>query len=212
MWARSLKSYLRTRPRLLLALQLLSLITLISLIHQIWWRWKDTYRQRANLWGHVLPQSLAFRIADSINDHRHTGAVVPALLEAPWMGSWPIPHLSAPVYQKGTLTSPALLMMHIFSTPTADGVERRRFMRSLSPLHNVPPEWRHLVEVKFVLGYPEDGGKWISRATLDREQQKHGDLVLLEGLLGGENMNEGKTIQWIEYLGTQSQREAQWVV
>lgn len=188
-----------------------ALFIAIAIFRDIKWALHDTQRQRFNLYNVILPQRLAFALADWENPERSSQPAVPELLAAPWMGTWPIPHLTSPRRENGTLVSPAWVMIHVFSTPSAEGAETRAYLRSMSPLLNVPPDFRHLIEVKFVMGYII-GENWLQREALDREQAKHGDLLFLTGLHDGENMNNGKTIQWIQYLGTQSVREAQWVM
>lgn len=178
------------------------------------WRWRDAERQRINLQNILLPRWWAFSLADKQQPNRHSEDAVAELVNAPWMGTWAVPELTPPVHgQDGVLTSPAWVMLHIFSTPTVKGAEWRNFLRRVSPLLKVPRDYRHLIEVKFVIGYPEDdeSSPWAPRRNLDREQKLHGDLVLLEGLLAGENMNHGKTIAWVQHLG-RSGREAQWVM
>ncbi|CAK9785902.1 hypothetical protein CC85DRAFT_329921 [Cutaneotrichosporon oleaginosum] len=164
-------------------------------------KWESIERQRPNLYNALLPAYLAHHYADKTRPERDNYEALPSLLNAPWPGSWPVPKLTAPKYENGTLVSPALLMLHVMSTPSVAGAERRAFLRSVTPLKTVPPEYRHLVEVRFVLGYPPDGDKWVHRKELDAEQAAHGDLFFLHGLAkGGENMNNGKTIAWMETL------------
>jgi hypothetical protein len=44
------------------------------------------------------------------------------------------------------------------------------------------------------------------------EQREFGDLIRLEGLHHGENMNQGKTIEWMRWVGREGGRESQWVM
>jgi hypothetical protein len=107
-------------------------------------------------------------------------------------------------------------MLHIFSMPTYAGRQRRGIIREHSPLSSVPKGYRHLVEVKFVIGEPngEDTDKWQSQSEIDAEQREHSDILQMHGLKNGENMNEGKSIQWAQWaqwVGRQ-ERQAQWVL
>lgn len=189
-------------------------IALALLLASAWYcrrLWRDTDRQRINLYSAVLPTPLANHLADKNWPEPKTHRVHPSLFHAPWAGSWAVPELTAPRYENGTLVSPALLMLHVMSTPSAAGTARRAFLRDVGVLNTVPPEFRHLVELSFVLGYPEDGDKWTHRAELDAEQAEHGDLFFLHGLVNGENMNEGKTVAWMEAVPARP-RTAQFVM
>lgn len=144
--------------------------------------------------------------------------VVPGVHAAKWAGGWDTPVLYKPV---GEDVGPALLMLHIFSIPTAASRQRRELIRYHHPLFAIPEEYRHLVDVKFVIGYPREecrgrvnearcpGVAEEERAIA--EEEKHGDLIRLEGLKDGENMDEGKTWEWMRYIGREGGREAQWV-
>jgi hypothetical protein len=110
-------------------------------------------------------------------------------------------------------------MLHIFSTPSRTSRRRRDLIRRYSPLLSVPPEYRHLVELKFVLGHPqmrrnetEDEWGWDAETTLAQEQDVHGDLLRLDGLHRGENMNEGKSWEWLRHVGREGGRKAWWVL
>lgn len=110
--------------------------------------------------------------------------------------------------QHKQLVSPAILKLHVFSTAVSEkAYKRRQLFRELSPLHQLPPEYRHLVELKFVLGYPLQNNGWDenvdeeAEARLQAEQAEHGDLFRLEGLWRGENLREGKILQWIRDVG-----------
>ena len=144
------------------------------------------------------------------------------VLNAPWMGEWDVPTLSAPSYhrsdtsQSGRLSSPALLKLHIFSTPTITAQSKRDVIRSVSPMLNLPRQFRHLVDIKFVLGYPLNRKGDIERSLEDRiraEQSIHRDLFRLEGLKDGENIRQGKILDWMRAVGTRLDggREALWV-
>lgn len=149
--------------------------------------------------------------------------VIPGVLASKWAGSWDTPRLRKPVvYSNGTIdTGPALLAMHIFSMPNAKGRAKRKLIREHNPLDAISDEYRHLVDFKFVIGYPRPEcrnrvnevlcpGVQAEEAAI-REEQQYGDLLRVEGLKNGENMDEGKTWMWLRQLGRQ-EREAQWVM
>lgn len=114
------------------------------------------------------------------------------------------------------LVSPAILKLHVFSTATSEKAYRKRqLIRELSPLNQLPPEYRHLVELKFVLGYHMLNDGWgpvneTAEAALQEEQAQHGDLFRMEDLWRGENLRDGKILQWIRDvgLGRDSPRQA----
>ena len=126
------------------------------------------------------------------------------------------------MYSNGTVdTGPALLAMHIFSMPNAKGRAKRKLIRDHSPLDAIADEYRHLVDFKFVIGYPRPEcrdrvnevlcpGVQAEEAAI-REESQYGDLLRVEGLKNGENMDEGKTWMWLRQLGRQ-ERESQWVM
>jgi hypothetical protein len=116
---------------------------------------------------------------------------------------------------------PALLMLHVFSMPDASSRRRRSMIRTHNPDLSVPAEYRHLVEIKFVLGHSEvrEGMSDEEKEGIKREEKKieleqavFGDLIRLDNLKHGENMNEGKTLEWIRWVGRPGGREAQWVM
>ena len=98
----------------------------------------------------------------------------PELLNATWMGEWPIPKLISSkhgvINGKEQLVSPALLMLHIFSTITPASRERRQLIRENSPLFTIPQEYRHLVELKFV--------PWSSTPSAERGRGRRGTFHL----------------------------------
>ncbi|RSH95830.1 hypothetical protein EHS25_000923 [Saitozyma podzolica] len=178
--------------------------------NRLHWLWSDGHAS-GPWWGNVDPPLL------------------PGLRAAPWAGAWEIPNLRPPDggYQGGGSASgsdidaehPALVMLHIFSMPSQTSRRRRDLIRRYSPLLSVPPEYRHLVELKFVLGHPqmrrnetEDEWGWDAEATLAQEQDVHGDLLRLDGLHRGENMNEGKSWEWLRHVGREGGRKAWWVL
>jgi hypothetical protein len=111
---------------------------------------------------------------------------------------------------------PALLMLHVFSMGTETSRLRRQLIRKYHPLLSVPAEYRHLVDVRFILGRnsPDDNDAGIraEEKAIEEEQNRYGDLVRLEGLHNGENMNQGKTLAWMRWVGREGGREAQWVL
>jgi hypothetical protein len=113
---------------------------------------------------------------------------------------------------------PAMLMLHIFSTSSQRSEQRRQLIRQYHPLLSVPMEYRHLVEVKFILGRlrPEaakqESTDTVPESTLEAEMSAYGDLVRLDGLMDGENMNQGKTLAWIRWVGQDGARQSQWVM
>lgn len=130
------------------------------------------------------------------------------LLAAPPLDSWNIPSL-----QDGS----TLLTLHVFSTGTKKSRERREFIRSHSPLNLLPPELRRWVEMKFILGRPdpekvEEKEVVEEEIEIEKESERWGDVVRLEGLRGGDNMNQGKSWEWAKFVGKrrEGQREAQW--
>lgn len=129
---------------------------------------------------------------------------VEEVYHAPWMGEFQPPALSPPVYDAGRVISPAILKLHVFSTVTIDAYAKRRLIRKHSPLLNLPEEYRHLVEMRFVLGhaYNEDGTVDTELEVLLAEEGRvHDDLIRLD-LLHGENLREGKILDWIHAAGT----------
>jgi len=87
--------------------------------------------------------------------------------------------------------------------------------RELSPLLNIPAPYRHLIELKFVLGHAYRGDWSVDEemeASLGEEQAVYGDLMRLD-LEHGENLREGKILDWIHAVGSGEDggREAWWV-
>jgi hypothetical protein len=143
-----------------------------------------------------------------------------ALLDAPWAGTWSTPTLVSPSCDG--LSSfdpnnpsdangndvPALMIIHIFSSAFPKSRTKRDTIRSVDLLQSIPPEYRHLIEMKFVLGRSEDE-EWEKQ--LDIEAAEYGDLVRLDNLFDGENMDHGKSARWIRYVGREGGRKAWWV-
>lgn len=160
------------------------------------------------------------------------------LAAAPPLDTWRTPVVS--LERGGT----ALMFLHIFSSISPEARAKRELIRDLTILQHVNERYRHLIDIKFVIGYPdpekmalaenegemteengqgqdrEDGEReppfdrqavLLEEAAIEREMRRYGDVIRLEGLLHGENMNEGKSWEWIRWVGNHSPREAQWV-
>lgn len=170
--------------------------------------------------------------------HPEAPATWEELISAPALDTWRTPVISP--HPGGT----ALLLLHVFSTISRESRVRRALIRRLGLLRHVHERYRHLVEINFVLGYPDpektavvaygdaaaefhgdgddDGpgepnrpfdGRAAMReeAEIEREMQEHGDIIRLKGLLHGENVDHGKSWEWIRWVGRHSPRAAQWV-
>ncbi|KAL7418343.1 hypothetical protein Q5752_006801 [Cryptotrichosporon argae] len=162
----------------------------------------------------------------------HAPRWVPEIFAAPWMGEYGVARLSRPVYRSGAgagtgahtsnddshgndyeavhahtrikhLASPSLVKLHVFSTVSETARSKRALIRRLSPLLAVPDEYRHLVEIKFVLGHAYRADWSVDdamEAALEQEQAEYGDLLRLS-LVHGENLREGKILDWIHAVG-----------
>jgi hypothetical protein len=151
---------------------------------------------------------------------------VPEIYDAPWMGTWKLPKLSKPVRRHDTsksalenpppsLLSPAIVKLHVFSTVWPKAQAKRRLIRELSPIYQIPCQYRHLIEVKFVLGHAYKANWHVDEeieASLKEEQDKYGDLVRLN-ITHGENLREGKILDWMRAAGSGSDggRPAWWL-
>jgi hypothetical protein len=168
--------------------------------------------------------------------HKPWGTVenIVELRRAPWPGSFDVPELGTGIGEEvltwngngfdrsmSSEIGPAFLMLHIFSMPNKASRTRRALIRKHHPIHSVPLGYRHLVEVKFVLGINEINGDTSpeERRTIEEEElemmaeeREFGDLIRLKGLKGGENMNQGKTLAWMRWVGREEGREAQWIM
>ena len=158
---------------------------------------------------------IAWVVTISPND---APSLIPELLSAEWSGSWSKPKLSPPtfVYENDheIITSPAVLMLHVFSTSTASSRERRQLFRG-HDVFNVTQAYRDLLEVKFILGRPIpplSPDEEAEENEIRDETAKYGDVVRLDGLVLGENMNQGKTWSWIRHVGREGGRQAWWVI
>lgn len=147
---------------------------------------------------------------------------VEGLLAAPWPGSWPVPVPQIRLNASSDLgvgadIGPAWVAIYIFSTSTSASRARRALIRSHHPHLTLPPALQHLVEVKFILGGPRPPDAGAASGTeeeeddIARESQEHGDIVRLQGLVRGDNMNEGKSWEFLRWAGSEG-REAQWVL
>lgn len=151
---------------------------------------------------------------------------IPEINDAPWMGTWELPKLSKPVYQQDltpstlenpppALLSPAIVKLHVFSTVWPKAQAKRRLIRELSPIYQIPCQYRHLVEVKFVLGHAYKPNWDVDEeieASLKEEQERYGDLIRLN-ITHGENLREGKILDWMRAAGsgTDGGRKAWWL-
>nr|ODN87591.1 hypothetical protein L203_03370 [Cryptococcus depauperatus CBS 7841] len=173
--------------------------------------------QRFNVIMHYTPSMLQPLIAPYVGMPKGETPsihIVEVLKQSTWPGEWPIPALTPAEWVNGELVSPALLMLHIFSMPTTKARLRRDLIRHHSTLETIPEAYRHLIEVKFVLGKPPPGHAIYDEKEaleIDREEKLYGDLVRLEGLRGGENMNEGKSLEWLRWVGRRK-RVGLWVL
>jgi hypothetical protein len=160
------------------------------------------------------------------------------ILQAPWPGGYPLPELKLPQtlsqnrlendasnfsrplssYSTDPTSEPAaFLMLHIFSTPRSQSRHKRQFIRHHSPLASVPLSHRHLVEIKFVIGYPDPNEPMTpeiehEEEEITRENEQYGDVIRLKGLYKGENMNNGKSWEWLRWVGRPGGRQAWWVL
>ncbi|WWC58179.1 uncharacterized protein I303_100715 [Kwoniella dejecticola CBS 10117] len=226
----------RSRLPLVLIISFLSFLSLIHLRHALQPYINLPSHHRYNLmmhkapeWSHKYWQKIMHNPAALLSPP----PVISGLRAAPWAGSRILPDLTAPNYthkelpfQEGhkvndqQISSPALLMLHIFSTPRAQSRERRRLIRRLNLLEAVPAEYRHLVELKFVVGMNkpvaegEEGYESMMELEKDveNEMSEHGDLIRLKLLENGENMNNGKSWEWLRYVGRKGARQAWWVL
>jgi len=66
------------------------------------------------------------------------------------------------------------------------------------------------------MGYPAadrrlDADVVAEEERIEEETKRYGDVVRLEGLAGGENMNQGKSWEWIRWAGKREQ-ESLWTL
>lgn len=125
--------------------------------------------------------------------------------DSPWMGEWPMPLLTKPKYDEhGKLTSPVIAKLHIFSTVQEKARQKRKLIRQLTVLDQIPEEYRHLIEIKFVMGHAYKENWEVDQEMEDLlklEQEEHGDLIRLS-LVHGENLREGKILDWMHAAGS----------
>jgi hypothetical protein len=100
-------------------------------------------------------------------------------------------------------------MLHIFSTSSSKSRARRQLIRQYSPLSTTIKD--HQVEIKFILGYSSVDNSEREKEEIKRETVEHGDIVRLEDLVRGDNINEGKTWEWLRWVGRRTDRRARWV-
>lgn len=70
--------------------------------------------------------------------------------------------------------------------------------------------------MKFILGRPypkqiNEAEVLAEETEIEEEMRKYGDIVRLDGHIGGDNMNDGKSREWAKWVGRQEE-EAQWVM
>ncbi|WWC85862.1 uncharacterized protein L201_000729 [Kwoniella dendrophila CBS 6074] len=172
--------------------------------------------EKTPTWTHPLWQKIMYSPAGLIE----APPIIEGLRNAPWAGSWELPRLSVPKSSKNTTTTPALAMIHIFSMPNKKSRQRRNLIRKLNLLEAIPDEYKHLVEIKFVLGYDqsikeyEEGYKTIleEEEEIQSESDRYRDLIRLRELEDGENMNKGKSWEWLRYVGREGGRRGWWVL
>ncbi|WVQ76170.1 hypothetical protein IAR50_005826 [Cryptococcus sp. DSM 104548] len=132
------------------------------------------------------------------------------------MEQYGVPRLTPPMEGlDGELHSPAVLIVHIFSTPSPASRQRRDLIRSINYHSAIPPPYRHLVEIKFVLGQYHPGHALYDTnevSEIEAEYEREADLLILDDLEWGDNMNQGKTWEWLRQVGREGGREAWWVM
>lgn len=136
-----------------------------------------------------------------------TPRLYPEVLKAPWPGSWDVP--SKADTMPGVSKDDVMLMLHIFSTSSSKSRARRQLIRQYSPLSTTMKD--HQVEIKFILGHPSVGNNEREEEEIKRETAEHGDVIRLEGLVRGDNINEGKTWEWLRWVGGRTDKRARWV-
>jgi len=138
----------------------------------------------------------------------------PHVLSGIWAGSWKTPVLvkSSSNGQSPNSTSPALISLHVFSTTSEMSRNKRQAIREFSPLDAVPKKYRHLIDFQFIIGYPPitTQRSRLEEIEISNEMEQYRDVTRLQGLKDGENMNEGKSYDWIRWVATR-QRESLWV-
>lgn len=106
--------------------------------------------------------------ANSNTTHPEAPATFDELISAPALDTWRTPVVSP--HPGGT----SLLLLHVFSTISPESRVRRALIRRLGLLRHVHERYRHLVEINFVLGYP-DPEKMAVVAYGDAAAEFHGD-------------------------------------
>ncbi|OCF40731.1 hypothetical protein I317_05426 [Kwoniella heveanensis CBS 569] len=221
----------RTRPIFIAFLSLLILIPLIHYTLDVRSHWQQLpEHHRWNMALENTPtwvQPYVGQVLKNPAGMMGPPSVVSELRNAPWAGGWNTPKLVSPEYRyvptsRGIqmhLISPAFVMLHIFSTSSAGSRKRRHFIRELGLTGAIPEKFRHLVEIKFVMGLqrPQEGHEGSKEAEeqekeIARENELFGDIVRLRELEGEENMNHGKSWEWLRYVGREGGRKAWWVL
>ena len=210
----------RPRLTLLVALPLLTL-----------WGWYGLYRLPRGPWGRwywnyvvgMMPP-LANVLPAAWDPVRNEPRFIPEIFDAPWMGTWTLPELSAPVrnaswphhtypnhlshfVSPSAYISPSIVKLHVFSKAckSDEGAgTKRQLIRTLHPARSVPPELAHLIELKFIVGHarrPDGTPDEEVERSLDAEQAEYGDLIRLN-LKNGENLREGKILDWVHAVGS----------
>lgn len=105
------------------------------------------------------------------------------------------------------LSSPAIIKFHVFSTAVSESsYEKRKLIRRLSPIYQIPPEYRHLIDIKFVMGYNylDTWGPPLNEtmeSKIREEEREYGDIMRIPDMWRGENLRDGKILQWIRDVG-----------
>lgn len=227
---------IRRRPYLLLLLIILPLLYIIyHLTRQLVPYTSIEPLHRHNALLYYLPtilHPLVWKWVPTGSGHPSPLEPIDELLHSTWPGLWPVPELrggnrariSVGVGAQGTPVplhqqDPAWVSIYIFSTSSPSSRSRRDLIRMHHPALSLPLEYRHLLDVTFVLGRPEAKqrtGKELremeaNERDIEKEMEKYGDVLRLNGLQGGDNINQGKTWEWIRWVGNKG-REAQWVL
>ena len=114
-------------------------------------------------------------------------------------------------------SGPAFLSIHIFSSIYPKYRTRRDVIRKYSSLNWIPKEYQHLIDVKLILGKAtpdqliNDPELRNEDERIDAEQGIWGDIVRLEGLVNGDNIDNGKSWEWLKWVGQEKGRKAWWV-
>ena len=94
-------------------------------------------------------------------------------------------------------------------------VTTRNMIRKVSPLNDLPYEYRHLVEMRFVLGHhllPNGEVDMVVEEGLRIEQEERGDILQLHHLKHGNCLREGKFLYWLQATEQPGERDAWWTM